>query len=76
MNELHGSEFELSKPRTVGCKVTHRNNVDVTTAEEYYCISLLKLNKHFKNDLAHSVGLLQLLPTRAPHDPSRPLQGG
>ena len=36
--ELHGSEFELSKPRTVG-RQSHRSNVDVTTAEDYYRIS-------------------------------------
>ena len=36
--ELHGSEFELRKPRTVG-RQSHKSNVDVTTAEDYYRIA-------------------------------------
>ena len=80
--ELHGSEFELSKPRAVGCQ-SHRSNIDVTTAEDYYRISysrdneflshmIAELKKCFNNDSAHSVGLLHLLPTRAPQDASIP----
>ena len=77
--ELHGSEFEL---RAVGCQ-SHRSNIDVTTAEDYYRISysrdneflshmIAELKKCFNNDSAHSVGLLHLLPTRAPQDASIP----
>ena len=37
--ELHGCEFELSQPRVVG-RQSHRSNVDVTSAEDYYRISI------------------------------------
>ena len=75
--ELHGSKFELSKPRIVG----RQSNVDATTAEDCYCIShyneflshvIAELNKCFNNDSAHSVGLLHLLPMRAPQDANIP----
>ena len=78
--ELHGSEFELREPRTIGHQ-SHRSNVDVTTAEDYYRIAhynefishvIAELNKCFNNDLAHSVGLLHLLPTHAPQDANIP----
>ncbi|MCG8622768.1 MAG: hypothetical protein MJE68_12330 [Proteobacteria bacterium] len=78
--EHHGSEFELSKPRVAGHQ-SHRSNIDVTTAEDYYRIShyneflshvIAELKKRFNNDSAHSVGLLHLLPTHALQDASIP----
>ena len=51
--ELHGSEVELSKLRTVGCQ-SHRSNVDVTTAEDYYRIS------HYNEFLSHVIAELNV----------------
>ena len=73
--ELDGSEFQLSQPRIVG-RQSHRSNVAVTSAEDYYHISIYneflshvtaELKERFNHDLAHSVRLLHLLPTRVPH---------
>jgi len=68
---LHGDGFSFTKPRVVGRQI-HRNNVQTSTVEDYYRISLYnEFISHVINEMEtrfllnenHSVGLLNLLPS-------------
>lgn len=70
--DLHGKEFELNMPR-VTSRQTHRSNVDVRSAEDYYRITLYneflshtisELQSRFVDNSSHLVGLLYLLPSQ------------
>ena len=70
--DLHGEQFELQKPRVVGCQA-HRSNPDVSSLEDYFRITLYheflshvitELQERFLDNQTQVValGLLSLLP--------------
>lgn len=70
--DLHGEEFVLTKPR-VNRHQVHRSNVQASTAEVYYRITLYnelllhavsELKGRFLDSSPHGVGLLHLLPSQ------------
>ncbi len=70
--DLHGEEFVLTKPR-VNRRQMHRSNVQASTAEEYYRITLYneflshtvsQLKGRFLDSSPHGIGLLHLLPSQ------------
>ena len=68
--DLHREDFELTMPR-INCRQTQRSNVQVSTAEQYYHITLYDeflshviadLEEHFVKSPPQCIGLLHLLP--------------
>ena len=71
--DLHGEEFVLSQPR-VNRRQMHRGNIQASTAEEYFRITLYnefsynavaKLQERLLDITSHGIGLLHLLPASA-----------
>ena len=69
---LHGADFTLKRPR-LNARQVHRDNIQTSSAEEYFRISLYnefvshiisELEARFTNTLCHSLGLLELLPNQ------------
>ena len=68
---LHGDSFSFSQPRVVGRQI-HRNNIQTSSVEDYYRISLYndfishvvsELQSRFTSNENHSIGLLYLMPS-------------
>ena len=68
---LHGDSFSFTQPRVVGRQI-HRNNIQTSSVEDYYRISLYndfishvvsELESRFISNENHSIGLLYLLPS-------------
>ena len=69
--ELHGTDFELKKPR-ISERQVHRSNIEATT-ESYYRITyfneflshvIIQLRQRFIDTPPHGIGLLHLLPSK------------
>ena len=69
--DLHGQDFELSRPRIVRHQM-HRTNPDTSSTEEHYRVTFYKeflshvireLQDRFTDNPSHASGLLYLLPS-------------
>ena len=70
--QYHGEDFQLTGP-ILNALQAHRDNVQDESVEEYYRITLYnefllhiitELEERLTNSLTHTIGLLQLLPSK------------
>ena len=70
--DLHGEDFELTKPRTAR-RQSHRSNIETCSAEQYYCIAMYneflshvirELDNRFSGNQYLVHGLLHLVPSK------------
>ena len=68
--DLHGQDFELSRPRIVRHQM-HRSNPETSSPEEHYRVTLYdefvirELLERFTENSSHGSGLLYLLPSES-----------
>ena len=70
--DLHGEDFELTKPR-ISRRQSHRSNIEACSAEQYYCVTMYneflshvirELDNRFSGNQYLVHGLLHLVPSK------------